>query len=161
MAYPRFQRAQAFRTYRRTSGNITLNSTTWANVDTGADLTIEAQVGDVIEVGINCIAGNEAVDAWMDVGFLVSAAINSSVGSGEITTTTGDGILGWLIGNGVQDKPGPPAHKTLVAGDIDANGRVTARLRYRTASATAKTIYAGTANPFLFYAKNLGPADPE
>lgn len=162
MAQPRFQRARAHRFERYTAGTITLNSTSWANMPGFGTLTLEGQVGDVIEVGLNCNVANEAVAALLDVVSSVSGAPTNSVGTGgaALTSTTGDGIRGWVSAASVTTTVGPPAFYTLQSGDI-SSGQVTLRLRYRTSSAANKAIYSASDAGIFFYAKNLGPADPE
>lgn len=160
MARPRFRQSRMHKVTRRTSGNLTLNSTNWANVDTGLDITLDAQVGDDIEVGINALAGTEAQILFLDVVSLVSAApVNSFGKQGAVTTAPApNGIAGWRGAASMETVLGSPVHKTLVAGDI-SSGKVTLRLRYSVPG--NKTLYADGTNWTLeFWAKNLGPADP-
>lgn len=144
-------------TARRTSGNLALSSTTWANVDTGIDLVIAASVGDKLEVNLSAAkrpgaSGNGII---MDVATIVSG---SPVNYLATTGSVGDfGVGSWYIENIlVQDNPtaGGPRPYTVQAGDI-SGGNVTLRLRYRVASGSV-TLYAITTLPLDFWVKNLG-----
>lgn len=153
MTKPRFALARAFKFASRSSGNLTLNSTSFANVDTGLDLVLAAEVGDVIEVGVSVVMGAEAVIAMFDVYTIVSASPVTGFGGTN-------GVSGWYV-SALADNMhvGGSVMSTLVAGDI-SSGTVTLRLRYKTGTAANKTLLANTANPLHFWAKNLGPADP-
>lgn len=162
MAYPRFQRARAFRTARSTAGDITLNSTAWANVDTALDMTIEAQVGDVLMYTPSALTGAQTVDTYFDVVTLVSSApLNSFAKAGAVEASPG--TMGWqawfCLPTALMTLSGP-AWYTVVAGDI-VSGQVTTRLRYATFSATNRTLYRNANNPLAVMLHNLGPADPE
>lgn len=152
MAYPRFQRARAFKFSIRTAGDLTLNSTSWANVDTGLDITLNCQVGDVVEVNACGLWGGEAVGGRLSVATIVSAAVVNRVGGTN-------GVAAWFGVDNYMSNFGAPYFYTVQAADI-SSGVVLLRLQYATNSATNKTLYAGTAYPLLFSAKNLGPVDP-
>jgi hypothetical protein len=158
MAYPRYQAARAFKFSQRTAGSLTANSTSWANLDTGLDLTLAVQVGDVIECGVSFQTENEASTLRLDVGTLVSAAIVNYFG-GAVDPGSNYGVSGWTAPGGIAASVSGSVMKTIVAGDISA-GAVTLRLRYRTDSAANKTVHGVAARPFQFWAKNLGPSDP-
>lgn len=161
MTYPRFQLARAFKFFNRSSGSLTLNSTTWANlptIGTTWDVTLPAQIGDVIEVGVSGVWNNENVIGILDVATIVSSSVvnyfstaGSATGSG-VESWVGDALLAYV-------RIGGSFWYTLVSGDI-SSGTVTLRLRYRTGSASDKTLFATADNPLQFRAKNLGPADP-
>lgn len=161
MSYPRHQLSRAFKIARRNSGNITLNSTNWANVDIGMDHVLAAQVNDVIFGGLSGLTGNENVGAYFDIVTVVAAApLNSFGKAGAVETAPGvQGILQWqsFQGQGYLGVGGEYPY-TVVAGDI-VNGVVTVRLRYATNIATNKTLFADTNHPLAFWAKNLGPVD--
>lgn len=161
MAYPRYQLAKQFKVTTRSSGDLTLNSTNWANVDTGLDITLAAQVGDTLEATLSARAAADAVHLYLDVVTLVSAApVNSFGKRGAVQTTPGIiGIAGWYCTSGTSGVPGGPAHYVVVSGDL-TSGLVTLRLRYATNTATNKTIFAdGTSHIIEFCVKNLGPVD--
>lgn len=155
--------ARTFKSARRTAGDISLNSTSWVNVDTGLDLTLAAAIGDVIEVGINGMANAEATSLYLDVVTLVAGSPAGSFGATAAAPGASPpnyGVPAWSGANGVLSWLGAPVHKTIVAGDL-ASGYVTLRLRGATGGGVAKTLRAdGTNWSFEFWARNIGPADP-
>jgi hypothetical protein len=159
MAYPRFRKARAHKLLTRTSGDITANSTTWANLDTGLDMTVPASIGDTIRYGMSAYVNGEAVALAVQPATLVSGALVSWFGGGEPTTTTGTGVSGWFVEASVTGRIGPPVMLVVVAGDI-SSGKVTVRLRYRTGSASAKTVQASTTTPLQVWMENIGPVSP-
>lgn len=161
MAQPRFQRARAFKFLHYTTGNINLTvNTNWTNVNTGLDMAIEAQVGDVLEYSINGLVDTGAGSAGLDVATIVSAApVNSFANAGAVTTAPPPyGVQGWPILASTSHEVSGSAFYTVVSGDI-SSGTVTVRLRYQAAG--SKTLYASTNNPLQVAVKNLGPVDPE
>src|SRR5687768_15699053 len=60
--------------FTRTAGNITANSTTWANLNTGMDLTLTTPTGDWADVGVSALWGTEAVFAHMNAVSVVAAS---------------------------------------------------------------------------------------
>lgn len=164
MSNPRFQLSRGHKIVRRSSGNITINGTTWANLDTGLDITLAAQIGDDIQVGINgrWENGGTGTNALLDVATLVSGSVVNYFG-GAVETNTGEGIPGWSSGEqgGVNYNTdiGAPRHRTLVSGDISSN-TVTLRLRCKTAAAQNRVLRADSGLPLEFWARNIGPADP-
>jgi hypothetical protein len=139
----------------RTSGSLTLNSTTWANVDTGLDLVLAAQIDDVIEYGLSAwvSAANTAYVA-LDVATIVAGSpVNYFATAGG---AGGFGVQAWL-GAAAADhsKAGSAPPYRVVAGDLDS-GTVTLRLRYRTSAAANKTLSATTDQPLSVWAKNHG-----
>lgn len=167
MAYPRFQLARAHRQARRTTGNITVTSGTWTDLDpTGTapardlDLPLEAQVGDVID--IYCAGRWEAhgsAYAALDAASVDAAGSPVNYASTATSTPAGDAVIPWF---------GYPAAITfsgsimfvVAAGDI-VSGRVRLRLRMRATSGSGKILNASTSIPLVWNAKNLGPSDPE
>lgn len=162
MSYPRFQRARAHRFERYTAGTITFNSTSWVNVPGFGSLAVEAQVGDVLEAGLQMAVENEAPALLLDAVTDVSGTPTNSFGTGGTapTSTTGDGVIGWVVAAGLYGSPAGPAFYTVQPGDL-ASGVVTVRFRYRTTSAANKTAIASATRGQFIYVKNLGPADPE
>jgi len=159
MSYPRYRRARAHRFTKKTSGNTTYNSASWGTLDAALDLSIEAQLGDTIEVAVSATWGAEAVNCRLDVCTLVAGAPVNYFG-GAVEPATGDGVGAWYGKTGEVSAIGGPAWYTIQAGDLE-NGRVTLRLRARCDSATLKTIFSNANLPLHVAAKNLGPADPE
>lgn len=156
MAYPRFLRSRQMVKARRTSGNLTLNSTSWANVDTGLDLTLnEVQVGDEIVYGIGGLANNEAVFLYFDVATIVSAAPVNYFGTAG--GASDNGVVGWFCASGAYVGFGGLSHPyTIQAGDL-TDGSVTLRLRYRTQTAGNRVVRAVSTDPLDVWAMNLGP----
>lgn len=146
---------------RRTAGNLTLNSTSWANVDTGLDLVLnEVQEGDEIVYGISYRVSNEAVTLYLDVATIVSGSPYRSLGRRDaVEASPGDqGIIGWRAESSVAtSESGMAPPYTVVAGDI-SSGSVTLRLRYATASAANRTMNGASTAPLDVWAMNLGPA---
>lgn len=141
-------------TARRTAGNLTLNSSTWANVDTGMDLVIAAADGDWIEVGSSGVWGNQAVFTVLDVVSMVAGSPVSSWGVGGAIDATGTGIRGWSdSGTDFEPFSGSVVHQ-ITSADI-SGGNVTLRLRYRQGVAGNKTLFATATNILQFWAHNL------
>jgi hypothetical protein len=158
MAYPRFRRARAHKFVTKTGGNYSTTSTTYVSVDTAADLTLDAQAGDVIECGLSAIAtdASATVALSVDAATIVSNAIVNYVsGAGS----TGGGVMAWSIRLGDFHTAAGSAMYQLVSGDIASN-LVTVRLIYKASSATGRGLQANATNPLHFWAKNLGPVDP-
>lgn len=159
MAYPRFRRARQHALATRTAGDITANNTTWANLNTGLDLVLPASPGDVLRYGMSASVNNEATGLALQPATLVGAALVSWFGSGEPTTTTGDGVGGWYVDVSAAGRLGVPVELVLVTGDI-SSGKVTVRLRYRTSTAANKVVQASTTRPLQVWMENIGPVAP-
>jgi hypothetical protein len=168
VSYPRFQAARAFKKVRRATGtNMALANvgTTWTDLATatngpgaaGFDLTLSAQVGDEIEVCPSWGTGAEAFIPYFDVATVVSAAIVNAISSGVAPSTSGFGVYAWAGFNGANGRSTGGHLYTVQAGDL-ASGLITLRPIYRCTG--VKTVYSDATLPFMFYAKNLGPADP-
>jgi hypothetical protein len=143
-----------------TGGNITLNGTTWATVAGPTDLTLTGlTAGQVVEVGLDAIWGNEAVTCYLDYVSWVSAAAVNSWADDAAPDNTHTGVLGWLgtsvgattINLGV----GATVARAVAAGDL-SSGTLTLRLRARTATAADKTLVAVAADRLLLWARVLG-----
>ncbi len=146
-----------FATARRNTGNLTLNSTSWANVDTGLDLTLSASTGDVIEATLSGTWNADAVQCCLDVVTVVSSSpVNSFATGTTVTASTLEGVGAWLGNNGIQSDISGSFFYTVVAGDI-SGGNVLLRLRYRTTSAANKALIATANVPFVVFARNHGP----
>ena len=137
---------------KRTAGSYTLNSTTWANVDTGLDYVVPAQVGDVLLVQVSGLWGGEAVNGYLDAATIVGGSpVNHVGGTGGATER---GVAGWEgeasavtpIGGGIQ--------YVVQAGDI-SGGNVTLRLRYRTSAAANRTLFGTGDIPLVWSVVNL------
>lgn len=158
MPYPFFRNARAHKKTRRTSGDLTLNSTNWANVDTGLDIALPALVGDDIQVGLSAFTGSEAVNLYLDAVSVVGGAPVNSFGRAAAVEAApgGLGIQSWLVASGGFIPLGSPYIYTVVAGDL-SSGIITVRLRYATGTAANRTLRANANQPLQFWAKNLGP----
>lgn len=152
MSRPRSLPARFHKWWVRTAGDLTLNSTPWAAVPTVATLTLAAEVGDTLEVLVAGTYGTEAVDAFLDVHTGSNYFATAGGASGE-----GIPLLGGV--SGAATKINGTWHYDVQAGDL-ASGYVTLALRYRTASASNRTLRANTNQPLLFRAWNRGLPDP-
>ena len=143
---------------RRSSTDIVMNSTNWANLDTGLDLTLNAAAGDVIEVACSGLARTEDVDTSLDVVTVVSGSPVSSFGSAAaVVVATTFGVQAWrMLPAATFNTISGSAFYTLLAGDV-SGGTVLLRLRYRTYLETNKTMVAESTTHFVVSAKNLGP----
>lgn len=157
----RYEYARTHKAARRTAGNVTPTSTTWADVDTALDRVLAASIGDTVEVSVSALWGSEAQSGFLDVVTVVSSAPVNSIAAGgavESTATTVLGVPGWRGVSGALTPIGAgPVRYTVVAGDL-ASGYVT--LRLRCAASGSKTLNATTATPLLFAAAVRSPADP-
>lgn len=135
----------------RTTGDITVSSTSWANLENSLDITLTAQAGDVIEAGISARCSGSFV--FLDVVTVVGGSpVNSFGRTSGLPTDSDGGPSTWSFPNG-GDTIGGSVMYTVVAGDV-SSGTVTLRLRYRVS--VGNTIYAQSAIPFQWWAKNLG-----
>lgn len=159
MAYGMYQASRAFKFARITSGDFTFTSTTFVDLSSAVDLTLAAQVSDVIEVGMaftTMNSGGSNLNAF-DVQTRVSSAGVNYI-SGGLT----DGVAGWRAQN-------PTAANlmaitgsyfyTVTAGDL-SGGTITLRPRGRVNAGTATVSADGTQRAFFWFARNLGPMDP-
>jgi hypothetical protein len=158
VSYPRHRLARAHKFFHRSAGNLTLASSTWADlptIGTTWDAVLAAQGGDTIEAGISGVLGSENVQMHFDACTVVAGTVVNYFASG---TASGAGTLAWLGEGAHTTNIGGSAMRTLVAGDLSA-GTVTLRLRYRGSSATSRTLYASSDLWFHFWVKNIGPVD--
>lgn len=130
----------------RTAGNLTLNSTAWADVDNNLDLVLPAAAGDIVICGLSGLSLSEAVDVYLT---FETVAGGNRMGGGD--STNGQGVQAWRGHTSVLVALGGTAPLTLVAADI-SGGNVTMRLRYRTNTADNKTLRANASNPLQVWA---------
>jgi hypothetical protein len=151
-------RSRNFKFATRSSGNFSLSNTSYAALDTSLDLTLEAQAGDVIQVGINAVWHSDAaVSGNLDAATLVSAAAVTWFSS-KTAVQKPNGVGGWYGEASRLAAIGAAPMLTLVAGDITA-GLVTVRLFNKVGAAGTRSLFAS--DPiFEVWAKNLGPPDP-
>lgn len=156
MAYPRHRLARAHTYLTRTAGDLTLNSTAWADLSTALDLGLPAQVGDVVRVTIAAYWSNQAVAGYLDAASRVGGATANHWATAGVA---GQGIVG-LVGDGSTfTYRNASWRRTLEASDIES-GTVTVRVRYRTSTATNKILFGNANVPFQWALDNLGPMDP-
>jgi hypothetical protein len=140
-------------TAQRTAGNYTLNSTTWANVDTGLDLTLAAVAGDKIEVGLAGLLGG-STNGFLDMASIVAGS-PVNYWSGSAGGASAQGVLAWRHESDLNVPLGGSVIRAAVSGDL-SGGNIVLRLRYRTAAATNLTLYGDTNLVLNVWAKNLG-----
>lgn len=152
MSHPDYLLARAHKWWVRTAGDLTLNNTAWTAAPTVATLATEAEVGDDLAIVLSGTWGNEAVDAFLDAHTGANYFASAGGASGE----------------GIPNTPGPSGAVsrfsafflyTVQAGDL-SSGIVTVTLRYRTATATNKTLRANANHPLQASLWNIGPVDP-
>lgn len=160
MAYPRYQLARSFKMKRKVDGDVTIPSGDWADFSNDLDIYIRAQVGDVIEVGLDFFSQEANNTAYIDAACVVSGSPVSWWGSGELTSNTGEGVMGWIIASSQHVAAGASMFKELGPGDIGYDGIVHIRLRCR-ASGGDRVVRASAENPITFWARNIGPMDDE
>ncbi len=139
----------------RTAGNVTTNSTTWANVDTGTDLVLSASTGDVLHVTLSAGAfGTEAVTLNLTAMSIVAGSPVNDFATATTPSNTTNGVSAWRAASGSPANFGGGIMYSVQAGDI-SGGTVTVRLRYRSASATNRVLTAS--DPALvFMCSNIG-----
>jgi hypothetical protein len=143
---------------KRTSGNFTLNNTSWTNLDTGLDLVLAAATDDVVEYSLSGFGQNEAGDAFLDVVTIVAGSVVNSFATRGAVRNTGQGYLAWRLNAGVTTSLGGSAFYKLASGDISAS-TVTLRLRFRTGTASNKTLFGNDDLQLLVAARNHGPVE--
>lgn len=155
MSYPRHVLSRSFTHTTYTGGSYTLASTSWAAVDNvNLPLSIYAQDGDVLEIGVNGIWGSENQTASLDVVTYVDGIVNW-VGGADADSGN-YGIVGWY---GQPNVPSPISGAilyTVQPADVEADGIVGLRLMYRVTG--SRTLSASVQYPLHWYAKNIGPA---
>lgn len=139
----------------RSSGNVTINGTSWANVDTGLDLTIAAAATDWLAVSVSgrLAAGSATTHTFFDIATIVSGSPVNYFGVGG--GASDEGLNGLRIADTL-DLPLAGTYLYQVqAGDI-SGGNVTLRLRTRQGVAGNRAFVAGSTNPFKWWVANLG-----
>lgn len=142
---------------KRTAGDLSLTSANWADVPSIGDLTVDAATGDLITVEFGGLYNSSTPTVSMDCATIVSAAGVNWFGSGEPTTSTGNGVHGWgkMLATAALVAFGASATLVVQAGDI-SGGTVTLRMRYRASSTI--TLFASTTNPLIWTAKVFRPS---
>lgn len=151
--YPRYQLSRAFKFVRHT-GTTTFSTTSWANFNTATDITLEAEVGDVLYADLS--ANFDDQSAVMCRCNLVTVVAGSPVNGWDTLTTPVNADLGLWFSSTVAEyiQFGLPNRYTVVAGDI-SGGLVTVRIRGRMNAAGSRGI-----NVDQWALENRGPVDP-
>lgn len=163
MTYPRYRRARSHRTVALAtlSPNVTAvteYATLAGGPGTGGyDVSLEAQVGDVVAVTLTGRIWDVAVYVGFEVYSIVGGAqVNGWGGGLSAGLATTVGIVSALAPNTAVRQPvNGHARRTIAAGDLE-NGRVKLRLYFANSAATARQLASGE-----LHVENLGPADPE
>lgn len=138
----------------RTASDLTLNSTSVANLDTGLDITLSGVVtGNVVRVWASGVYGSQDVTANLYVATIVSGSPVNYFSSGSSTPLP---IAAWskeLTTEDFQPIAGVMEY-VLQSGDI-SSGSVTLRLRYKTGTASNLTLFANSAAPFHWGAEAI------
>lgn len=162
MAYPRFLRSRSFKFVTRTAGDVAVTSTAWTGLSAFDMTGLNAQVGDVLAVGVNFSTGTDTAPA-MNFDF---ATMNGSTPINYLSSGTGTpatyGVIGWQVQSGATlgflGRTGS-WYYTVQASDI-INGKVALRLYAQLASAGTRTINSSSGIPGQVNVQNLGPVDP-
>jgi hypothetical protein len=128
----------------RTSGNLTLGSTTWAAIDPGLDLAVQAYPGDVVEASFSGFSGNEAADFFGDYCTLVAGVLTTSFATGAAVVAGSGGAACLRAVAGGYFPLGNSLMLRVGAGDL-SGGLVTVRFVYRVASGS-RTVFASSAS---------------
>lgn len=157
MSYPRYKLARSHKFATRTSGDVSITTTSYMDVDTGIDIVLAAQVDDVIEVGATLRWAASTVYSFMDVATIVSATpVNYLSGAGS----SGEGIPSWFGDGGASGMnlwAGGGTRYKIVTGDL-SSGYVTLRLRAKV-NTSSRLLKANSTVPFRWWADNIGPQD--
>lgn len=131
----------------RSSGNITVNNTNWTNVDNNLDITVMADEGDTLYIGVSASWENQSNRGDLDVYTVVGGSpVNSISGST-------DGASAWTGWSGSFTAIGAVLRYIVRPADLSA-GAVTLRLRAKTLTATSKVLRASTNNPLHWWVDN-------
>ena len=153
-----------FGLFRRTSGNVALTgTTTWSDlttIGTGGDITMAASSGDLIEASLFALLNSDAVDMAFDVNTVVSSVKTNSLTTGGTRPTafTAFNSSGWYVPASRIEALTGSVFYVLQSGDV-SGGNVTLRVQYAMNTATNRTLFGTTANPFQWYARNHGPVE--
>lgn len=146
--------AVKFRVAQRDSGDVTVPQTAeLVPFDTAMDLSIPAAAGDLLEVGLNIQAGdNAAYDLDWNVAVLVNKINVRQLGGSGAQGTIGS----WATRKGDFWGVSGTIQTTALSSDI-TGGAVALRLLARSPAGPRK-IFAKVAVPARWSVKNLGPA---
>lgn len=141
---------------QRTSGTISLSSTSVVAVTTTMDLTIPADSGDLIEYGISGLLSAAAAAVTFDVYTMPGGTATNPFSVGLNVGSGLQGVPGWEVtsdANVIRLSGG--ATRILVSGDV-SGGNVVLRLFYYKSGGANRDLYGLTTIPFKVWAKNYG-----
>lgn len=140
---------------RYVSGNLALNSVSWASSGLG-DIVLKAVVGDWVEISLCGLWSTEVNTGYLDVASIIAAAIVAGSGWGSpAIAVTNYGVAGAAGIASVVGHCNGTVMRQIVAGDLDVSSNVTCRVIFRTLGGI-KTLYGTVDIPFVWSAKNLG-----
>ncbi len=119
----------------RTAGDLTINWASYRDLDAGLNITLPAQVDDLLEVGVSAMWDNGADFAQLDVALRGTAATATTTNASPNLTLVSN-TAGWFNGMGVVG-PGIPTGATILSGAGTATMVMSANA---TASAAGVTI---------------------
>jgi hypothetical protein len=138
----------------RASTSITINGTTWVNVDTVLDLVLTMSAGQWASIGVTALWGNEPTAGDLDAATVVAGNPVNYI-SGGTGQTTDRGVMAWGGENAVFTHVGSAVAYQAAAGDV-VDGQVRFRLRAHATAATNKTLFATAAVRLSFYGWVIG-----
>ena len=141
---------------KRTAADLTLppGDTAWHDLPSLSDFVLEGcRVGDLIEVSLSSAWDNAGTYRNLDVASIVSGAAVNYWGTDDATPLTG--VNAWRGTSGTARPFGGSVARRLVASDLEANGKLTLRFRYKLNTATT-TVLTASAPALQAIAKNLG-----
>lgn len=157
----RYLLAQRFKFLRITAGTWTIPTSWGTIIATTYDITLPAQVGDVLQVSLNGWHQLNTMNRYLDVASVVSGTLTNYYGQGGSTPTgTYLGVGGWrgLNNSSVYNGIAGSIMYTVVAGDL-VNGFVTSRIVGKADSGTP-VIDVSANQPLFFSVENIGSQKP-
>ncbi|MEU9888994.1 hypothetical protein [Sphaerisporangium sp. NPDC051011] len=138
-----------------TSGPVTV-TTTFTQL--GTDLTLNAAVGDVLEVIPDLMAHTDGSDVQFEAATNVAGTDTNYWSTGDGTSRAPGGISSWYVPTGNYSGPRASAHYTVKAGDL-VNGQVTVRF-YGHVTGGTRTVLNSAVCPTRITLINRGPIIP-
>lgn len=163
MPYPRFQRSRTHKFVNVVSGNLTLASANIVPVDTSGtgayDLTLDAQIGDVLVVSLLAKIQNQANGIYFNAATMNGSTPIRGVHGGTLVNYSQ--VASWFSPPSVYSAIGGSVMYTVTEGDIINISSVTLRPYYTTDDGvTGRVVEASVNIPLQFSVRNIGPADP-
>ena len=142
-----------------TSGDILFNSTSWTDFNAATDLTLEASVGDVVEISLSGYWQNSSAEKFIDCVTVVNGSAVNSLGhltAVSSRSATAQGIVAYKASPGVF-QPASGSYFYKLKSDDVSNGSAVLRLQARLNSSVGSFFYATADYPFVWSACNHGP----